>query len=68
MPAYGSFPWIMVRLSRTALVWALAYPVLICYWLIAPKDPGVVYADPWYPCAVVAWFPTMLATPFIWRN
>jgi len=64
-----SFPWVMVRASRTVLVWALAYPVLVCYWLIdAANHPGPDYADPWYPCAVLAYFPAMLATPFIWRD
>lgn len=51
------------------LVWSIAFGALFAYWLtMEAAQPGQQYADPLLPCAYLAWWPTALALPFIWRT
>lgn len=58
--------WKLKVLNQTMTVWSLAFCVTFAIWILSPKKPGVVYADPLYPCMVVAAIPAWLT--LTWSN
>lgn len=55
-------------MSRCALVWSLIFGALFAMWLLTPETPGVVYAKPLGPCALVAGQVALMVSPLLRRR